>query len=121
MSITTLRCGRVTRVTTSMGSHVPDRFGNDAATYTCTEDMLADMRKPEYATNPSFRRMVELKVARSGVSTVEDADADSGRFQTVTEEQALQRAEEQARQVGLTPHDAAMLAKYEASQLSGKS
>jgi hypothetical protein len=39
--------------------------GNSSDVYTNDLEMVADMQKPEYQTNPTFKRQVQEKVARS--------------------------------------------------------
>lgn len=117
--------GHVVRVTTAPGHH-PDRFGRDEATFTSACDIVEAMRRPGpdgrplYATNPSYRREVELKIARSGAATVTDADAASGIYDTLTQEGAIDREAQQAQSVGLSDHDRAMIAKFD-TKASGKS
>jgi hypothetical protein len=113
MKITTRVAGGVVRVTTATEGHHPDRFGNDAATFTSSFDIVEAMKDPRYQTSPSYRREVELKIARSGVAEVTDASAVAGRFQTSSEEQLRQQADQRAQSIGLGEHEAAMIAKAE--------
>ena len=110
MNITTKAVGGVTRVTTSP-DHTPDKFGRNAATFTSSFDIVAAMKDPRYSRDPSYRREVELKIARSGVAEVSDAASGHGQFQVAPAERLQQNAEERAQSIGTGAHEAAMIAR----------
>ena len=84
-----------------------------------TEALRQAMRDPRYAKSASFRAMVAEAIAESMVTTSSNPNAGTGRFQVLTEEQAVHREAQQVQQIGQSEHDAAMIAKFEASQRNG--
>jgi hypothetical protein len=107
MSNITTRLGGVTRASIAGDNqHFPgdDPIGD-------AEALRQAMRDPRYAKSASFRAMVAEAIAESMVTTSSNPNAGTGRFQVLTEEQAVEREAQQVQQVGLTAHDQAMISK----------
>lgn len=117
MKITTSQHRGVTRTSISgENDHFPgeDPIGD-------AEALRQAMRDPRYAKSASYRAMVAEAIAESMVTTSSNPNAGAGRFQVLTEDQAVNRDAQQVQQVGTSDYDRAMIEKFEASRRSGQS
>ena len=112
---------RTTRV--SLGSSTTDYVPNAHAldTFADTAAMVRAISDKRYGREAAYTAEVQRKVANmGGLAEVADAGAVDGQYRVLTPDQQVEREALAQQQIGVSDHDRAMIAKFEAATARGR-